>query len=498
MSSLDLMVVGGFIVATLVVAYLFGKDETSTDDFFLGGRRIPGWAACLSFVATEISALTIIGVPATAFKENWNYGQFVVGSALSRVAIAYWFIPVFFQYRCITIYEYIAHRFGPASHRACAIFFFMTRLMGSGVRLMAACAAVSLLLGCNFTITLVAYTIVTILFIGFGGIKAVVWNNVLQAITFLGGGVLTIAFLLSRIQGGLGEAVRVAVSAGKLEFYHAGPAVGSPGFWHTWLSDPNIFWIAVLNGLIGSMAAFGTDHDLMQRLLTVKTREISQKTMVFTILGSVATILTYLSIGSLLYVFYHQNPDLSLPAKIDEIFPHFIARVMPEGLRALMLAAIVVASIDSPLGSLAASFVTDIYRPVLSRGRDERHYLLVSRLAVGAFGLVLGTLAWVFHLAAGWLWLAFKIGGVTFGSLLGVFLLGLATRHRGDRSNVVAMVVTAALMGTLLYLSETKVLQLGWSWLIVIGTGLTMVLASVLSRFEESRSVPPSDAPQHD
>jgi len=154
-----------------------------------------------------------------------------------------------------------------------------------------------------------------------------------------------------------------------------------------------------------------------------------------------------------------------------------------------MLSAIVLASIDSPLGSLSASFVTDIYRPLMARNRSEQHYLVVSRLAVVGFGVVLGVLAYAFSFFDRILWLAFKIAGVTFGSLLGVFLLGLLTRRPvSDWANVVAMVTMAALNLGLLVLSETKVLPFAWSWLVILGTAGTMLLAVALSYGNVSRA----------
>ena len=210
-----------------------------------------------------------------------------------------------------------------------------------------------------------------------------------------------------------------------------GPAPGDPDFWRRVLTDPNIVWLAVLSGLVGSTAAFGTDHDLMQRVLTVETRRASQRTLALTPLGTLATLAIYLSIGAGLFAYYAQHPGAALP-RPDEIFPFFIRTAMPEMLRGLLLAAIVLASIDSPLGSLAASFVTDVYRPLLARDRSEAHYLRVSRAAVAGFGLALALLAWGFSFFDRILWLAFKIAGVTFGSLLGVFLLGLVTPRAGQ------------------------------------------------------------------
>src|SRR5512147_2482813 len=109
----DYAVLAAILLLLVVVGIYCGREENSTDDFFLGGRKIPGWAACLSFVATEISAVTIISVPATTYKENWMYLQLFIGSAASHVAIAYFFIPAFYKFNCTTIYEFLKHRFGP-------------------------------------------------------------------------------------------------------------------------------------------------------------------------------------------------------------------------------------------------------------------------------------------------------------------------------------------------------------------------------------------------
>jgi SSS family transporter len=476
----DYAVVLAALAVLVVIGGVFTREQRETSDFFLARRRIPWWAACLSFLATEISAVTIISVPATAYSENWEYAQFFIGSSLAKFVVALLFIPAFYRYNCTTIYEFLAHRFGTASQVTASIFFFITRLLGSGVRLMAACVAVAVLLGWPVWPTVVIFSLVSIVYIALGGVKAVVWTNVFQALTFLVGGAFTVAFLASQIDGGLGAMFRTAAEAGRLNLINWGPAPGEPDFWRRVVSDPSIVWLAVLNGLVGSTAAFGTDHDLMQRLLTVETRKQSQRTLALTPIGTLVTLAIYLSIGAGLFTFYAQHPGQAVP-RPDEIFPFFIRTAMPELLRGVMLAAIVLASIDSPLGSLSASFVTDIYRPLLVRGRSEHHYLRVSRVAVIGFGLVLALLAWGFSFFSGFLWLAFKIAGVTFGSLLGVFLLGLITPARADRANAAAMIVMAIVNLALLILSETGRIGFGWSWLVILGTAGTMLLAPLLA-----------------
>jgi SSS family transporter len=475
-----------YAVLFLSLAVLLGiglrfARQRDTAEFFLARRHIPWWAAALSFLATEISAVTIISVPATAYRENWEYVQFFVGSSLAKWAVALLFIPAFYRYDVTTIYEFLAYRFGRRSQVAASIFFFVTRLAGSGVRLMAASLAVSILLGWPLAPTIAIFTLISVAYMAAGGVKAIVWTNVFQALMFLVAGGLTLGFIVAQVEGGVAAILRVAGDAGRLNVINWGPRFDSPGFLRQSFTDPNIVWVAVLNGFIGSMAAFGTDQDLMQRLLTVETRGQSQRTLCLTPLGTALVLLIYLGLGASLFTFYTQHPALAV-SRPDEIVPHFVQQVMPAVLRGFMLSAIVLASIDSPLGALASSFVTDIYRPLLARGRSEKHYLRVSRISVALFGVMLGALAYAFSFFDGILWLAFKIAGVTFGSLLGVFLLGLLTRRRiADGANVAAMITMALVNLILLALAETAVLPLAWSWLVILGTAGTILLSLALS-----------------
>ena len=154
----DFAILAVSLAFLIVIGGAFSREQRGTADFFLARRRIPWWAACLSFLATEISAVTIIAVPATAYSENWEYGQFFVGSSLAKLAVAYLFIPAFYRYNCTTIYEFLLYRFGQASQVTGSVFFFITRLLGSGVRLMAAALAVAVLVGWPLWSTITLFT----------------------------------------------------------------------------------------------------------------------------------------------------------------------------------------------------------------------------------------------------------------------------------------------------------------------------------------------------
>jgi SSS family transporter len=469
--QVDLIVVGLAILILFIISYIFGREEKDTNDFFLGSRKIPSIIACLSFVATEVSALTIVGVPATAFSENWEYLQFFIGSAAARILVAFLFIPVFYKYNCTSIYEFLRHRFGPETQYAGSIFFFITRLISSGVRLYAACMGVGIIMGWSLAQTILAFTVVSIVFITFGGIKAVVWAGAYQAIVFFAAGAVILTYLSLHINGGLSAAWQTAGEAGRLSVFN----------FKFDLNSPTTFWAGSINAFFIGLAVFGTDQELMQRLLTVRTRKTSQKTIVMTILAAFPILCVYLGIGTLLYVFYQQNPDIIQPGRAKEVLSHFVTKSLPAGLKGLMLSAIILASIDSPLSSLASSFVTDIYRPLIKKAATEKHYLIISRIGVVTFGVILATIAFACESVENILWFAFEIFSVTGGATLGIFILGVLTKRKANFGNVIAMIASTLSMMVLLLMSHKGYIKLAWSWLIVIGTILTLILSYLFS-----------------
>ncbi|MCJ7543964.1 MAG: hypothetical protein MUP47_05265 [Phycisphaerae bacterium] len=506
----DVAVFLGVLATMFAIAFFKGRKERDTGDFFLGARQVPVVIASLSFVATEVSAVTITNVPGTGFTENLQYLQFYIGSAASKLFVAFLFLPVFYRYHCTSIYEFLRHRFGPPSQYSGSIFFFITRLLASGARLYAACYSIAWIMGWvdaqhpvkGLLAALALFTLSSIAFIAFGGIKAVVWTGAFQASIFYLAGGAVIAYLLTQLAGGVQEVWGIAAKAGRLSVFD----------FSVELNHPTSFWAGTANAFFIGLAVFGTDQELVQRLLTVRTRRASQRAILTTIVAALPVVVIYLAIGTLMFVFFAQNPDANLPDKAKEVFPYYIAHYLPGGLRGLVLAAIVLASIDSPLASLSSSFVMDIYRPLLGRGRSERHTLWVSRLAVVGFGIVLAAVAVACTKADNILWLAFQIISITGGSLLGVFLLGILTRRGSNRGNILAMVTSAVLMTVLTLLSsfgpvglagffgltdrpappgEVPIFPLAWSWLIVLGTAVTFGLALLFGLGK----TPPVEAP---
>jgi Na+/proline symporter len=297
------------------------------------------------------------------------------------------------------------------------------------------------------------------------------------------------------IPGGFAAAWQTAQAADKMSVFN---------FHFSW-SDHTTFWAGVANGCFVAMAAFGADQEMVQRLLTVRTSRASQKTILSTIVTVFPAYWMYLIVGTLLFVFYARTPQAAPPAEAKTVLSHFVLGSMPVGLKGFILAAIILASIDSPLSSLTSSFVTDIYRPLIRRNASERHYLFVSRLGVVVFGLILVAIAFACQPVKNLVWKAFELVGLPACALLGVFLFGLVTRRQANRSNIAAMltgsIITTALWiliqyktsvmawpwPTFLYPIISFLTSLAWTWLILIGTANTFLSAFALGRPPDRR-----------
>jgi SSS family solute:Na+ symporter len=471
LANLDLAILILYFCSLATVGYIFGRRERDTEDFFLGGRRIPWLAVCFSILATELSALTFIGVPADSFRADHAYLQFAFGSLLGRIGIALLFMPAFYKGKVTTVYEYLFQRFGGGTRNTATLFFFVTRLLASGVRLFGASIAVSVVTGWPIIPCIGVMALAAMAYTGLGGIKAVVWTDVLQITVFLGGAILAAVYLLTRIPGGWEGVTSVAGPLGKLRIFDLSIS----------LSNPRILLVGLINGCFQTFAALGTDQDLAQRMLTTKRTREAQKSIVLTGIIDFPIVILFLSIGSLLFAFYHFFPDPNIPAQTDRIFPFFIMTQLPVGLRGLLIAGVLAAamsSTDSALGALSSSAVVDIYKPYIKKKASERHYLRVSRWFVVLFAAFLVAIAIACRNTEGVLWLGLMIGGFTYGGLLGVFLLGTLVDRGSNLGNIIAMFTSVGVC--LIIFKLEPYLHISWPWIIVIGMMWTFVLGYML------------------
>jgi len=195
LSTVDLSIIAGYFLLIITLGLYFGRKEENLTDYFLGGRRIAWVAILLSIVATETSALTFIGTPAFAYNHNWTYMQLIIGTIVARFIIAKLFITQFYRYKVYTVYEYLSHRFGAGSKNCASIIFLITRVLASGVRLFGASIIVSVATGLSPLSSIIIIAITAVIYTVIGGIKAVIWTDVVQVVVLLGGALLVLVLI---------------------------------------------------------------------------------------------------------------------------------------------------------------------------------------------------------------------------------------------------------------------------------------------------------------
>jgi len=514
MAIIDIALVCIYFIVILAVGIFAGRKDKNTRDFFLADRKIPWVAVVLSIVATEISAATFLAVPGTGFNENLNYIQFGLGSIAARFFIAWLFLTEFYKHDCTTVYEYLAKRFNENTRYTGAVFFFVTRILGCGARLMIAAVGLHVVTGWSLELTLILFSLIAIIYTTFGGIKAIVWTDVVQALIFIAGGFIALGFIWYKLPDGACQAMtvaqqgfwnpnislsastfgfldgfRIAEKANHLELFHWFPKpVEGQASWITWLSDPNIFFLAFFNSLITTWAALGTDQDMTQRMLTCKDVKSSQRSLIVSGFVGIPVAIVFLFIGVSIYSYFQTYPDPLIVSNVpgvvehDKIFAYFIRTALPGRLRTILvigLIATAMSSLDSTLGALTSSAIVDIYKPLIKKNASDKHYLFISRCHIIGFGIILGIIAWLLSEQRDFLWLCLSLTSITYGSLLGIFLLGVLTQRGTAKGNIFAMVSGAILNATLLYLIRTTNFPLGWSWLILIGTAWTFCVGSL-------------------
>lgn len=490
MTLYDWLAILLYLGSTIAIGLWLSRKQEDLDDYFLGGRSIPWWAALLSMVATETSAATFLGAPEQGYVRDMTYLQFSIGTIAARFVLASVFIAAFYRLRVFTVYGFLTERFGSPTRTTTACVFLLGRLFASGARLFIAAIAIEVATGLSMHWSIVLLGVVAVAYTFFGGIKAVIWTDVLQAIVLVGGGVIAFFSLVGDIPLSFGETVGFLSDHGKFRIFDFGTDGDVWGF----LSNPYHVVPAVIGGFFLTMATHGTDHDMVQRLLTCRESRDGERSLWVSGLVSVLVTTLFLGVGQMLFVYVRHLPAgdpmgiaaemLGDSGKNGHFFLHYIVSGLPTGVTGIVLAAVFAAamsSLDSAMSAMSATFVTDIYRPHFRRDAHERHYLLTGRLStVVIAALLVGVALMVVHYyeanpATDLLSIALGVMTFFYGALLGVFLVGFMTRDRGNTWTNAA----GAALSIVLVVLVKQTTSVGWPWFIVLGTLVTFAVACV-------------------
>jgi SSS family solute:Na+ symporter len=458
--AIDWVIVVVYFGVTVWLGGRLGRGQRDLDDYFLAGRRTPWLAASLSIVGTETSTLTFVGVPAIAYAGDLGFLQVAAGYVIGRLLVAWWLVPAYFEGRIHTAYELLAHRFGGRVRKFSSAVFLVTRVLADGVRLFATALVLQALLPMSLPLAILMVTGVTLYYTMQGGLRAVIWNDAVQLIVYLVGAMLAAWVLLREIPGGWPEALPMLREAGKLSVLHLE--------W-SW-TQPYTLLAGLVGGAVLTMATHGTDQMFVQRLLACRNPGEAR----------------FLLIGSLLYTYYSVRPPAEPLASADQAFPRFIATGMPTGLGGLVIAAVFAAAmstLSSSMSSLASASTFDFGR---ASERADGSALHRSRILTAGWAVALAAVAvlareWGSVLEAG-----LTITSITFGSVLGVFVLGLAGWTIAERRVIAAMGV-----GLLGAAGAHLLTPLAWTWLTPLGAALTLGVGWAFGT--SSRSGPASE-----
>jgi len=530
---IDGLIIAGYFFVILWIGLSMGQKDRDLQEFALADRKIPWWAVLGSIIAAETSAGTFIGTPGEGYAlRNYTYLQLAIGTILARIIIGFLFIKPFYDHRVTSIYEFLTIRFGERTKNAASSLFLVTRVLASGTRLYV--SAIILVIGYRifagttagsvattdefwiYLVALLTMTLLTTFYTSIGGIKAVIWTDLIQATVMIGSAFLAVWVLYHHIQGGW-EGLGAGLNHFQdVKFFDLGLSQDSNASWGTHLkaileSEYTIF-AALIGSTFTTMATHGTDQDMVQRLLTAQNIRKSRLSLILSGLVDIPIVFLFLSIGILLSVYYQQTPDPNLPAKTNEIFCYFILKEMPVGIRGLLIAGIfatAMGSLSAALNALATSFVKDWYLPFIRPRANSAQTLRAAKRATVVFALLMvvvaSVTAWVvIHSPKSRIIpIALGVFGYTYGSLLGIFLLGILTRRRGnDHGNLIAMaaglVVTCLVSGVpqdLARLMGYEVLETTKSWIVVefpwrvfIGTLVTFGVGVLFSAPEKSHA----------
>ena len=437
-STLDWIIFASYFLILILTSVVLSQTKVKTSrDYFTGGNSMPMLAVAISVLATSQSAATFLGGPESSYKGDLTFLGFYVSAFLAVVFVAKVLVPKFYAVNAITVYEYLEYRYGESSKRYAGMMFLVGRLFASGARLYIGALAISMILFSDIEVIHMAISI-SILMLGalgytyFGGVKSVIFSDIIQAITYIGAGIAVLVYLYYSLNADFSTIITTLNDNNKLNLLN-----------FSFTGSFNI-WTLFVGFFLLNIAAYGLDQDMTQRVLTCKNKKEGEKSLIYSIIFTIPVVMIFLAIGLLLYLFY-QHPELSgiKSACVDQnvdgqsvtIFMLYILNEMPEGLRGLVTVGAVAAALSSSnsvLSAMSSVAVEDIYRPLVSKEKSEAHFLSVGRMMVVVFAILLSLMAllsyyWQQYTQLDLLSFALGVMAFAYAPLLGVYAAAIFT-----------------------------------------------------------------------
>ena len=473
---IDYIIIITYLLGIAIWGIISGGKQRTAKDYFLGAEKIPWWAVCFSIVAAETSTLTFISIPGLAYLTNLNFLQVALGFLLGRIVVARLFLPAYFKGELKTAYTFLEIRFGGKTRSFASIVFLLTRTAADGVRLFATAIPLYLILKIDPVIAIIIIALVSLVYTYTGGLKGVIWVDVIQMFIYIGGAVLAGFFLLNSLPDGFATVINSASADSKFSIINLGFDKNITEFF----SEPYTLFAGLIGGAFLSMASHGTDQLIVQRLLATKDLKSARKAVIGSGVIVVFQFALFLIIGVMLFAYYGK-----MDIKSDEIFPMFIIDVLPPGVSGIIIAGLFAAAMSTLAGSmssLSSSSMMDLYTPLSGKVLSEEKKLKISRLLTILWAglLVLSALIFMGSSRAV-VEVALSIASFTYGGLLGVFLLGILITKAKQEDAIAGFVAGILVMVTVITLNLFV-----WTWFTLIGVIATIFVGTLLSSLVDS------------
>jgi Na+/proline symporter len=479
-TPLDWAVVGTYVALLAIAGIAATRRQRDASDYFLAGQRVPIWLVAISVLSTTQSAATFLGAPDYGYRGDYTYLTSYLGPVIAAFLVARLLIPRFYAEGVTTVYELLLHRYDARAMRAAGGMYLVGRIFASGARLYLAAIAVSMIIFADIEPSSIIFASVVLVVLGLvftfvGGLRAVIWSDLVQVLLYVGAALTVLVLLWTSIPAPAGEVF-------------AGLATTPEGENKLRLIDLSLdlslpfSLLATLTGItLLFFASMGLDQDITQRFLACRDSSEGKRALHASVLASIPVVLLFLAIGSLLYVFY-DRPDLMGGAasggaageyrgeKIT-IFMHYILTQVPPGVRGFVAVGVLAAAaVNSGLISMASVLIQDFYRPWVEKSRElpEAHFVRAGRVAMILLALALLAMSilcfyWQRYTEAPLLTFALGVMTFAYSGLLGVYFTVLFT-NRGSSNSVIWALATGFLAIALQQSYVVDMLGLPQSW----------------------------------
>ena len=442
---LDWIVIVIYLVSMLGMGLYFYLREkrNSTADFFVGGRNIPFWAAGVSLYAANTSSISYIAIPAKAFETNWQYMMNNLVAVIGLMFVATWIVPLLRRLDLMSVFSYLETRFHPAIRMMSSALCILVQL-GSrmSVILFLPSLALATITGIDVVWSILMMGGFTIVYTALGGMKAVVWTDIVQLVVKMGGALFAIGFMIYGLNGGWSEFFAVAAAEEKTKLLDFSFDLTKATVWGF------IFLV-----LFDVVLTFPKDQVLMQRTLSTKNEKDAGRSIWTFALITIPGGIIFYTIGTALYVYYKAHPERMNPLlSIDATFPLFIAAELPMGITGLIVAGIfaaAMATLSSIINSVSTLASVDFYEKLVKNPTQKKSVLFAELMTVAAglvgMGIALLLSRYDIHSLFD---VSIELAGLLGGGFAGAYTLGMFTR-RANTQGVAIGVASAIVLTTI-------------------------------------------------